>query len=113
MDEMASYGLTEGDLDRWVDGCIVDERWRAFLRFQITRNRRPYVQANPGIALLSSDGRFAVAAAAQLYSAILGDIEAHDYDVFSRRASVSAWGKVRRLPGIWWRSREGRGNGVL
>ena len=31
---------------------------------------------------------FAIAAAADLYRAILTDIEAHDYDVFSRRAHV-------------------------
>ncbi len=102
MSELRAFGLTEADLDRGQ----VDERWRAFLRFQIERNRRLYAEARPGIAMLSSDGRFAVAAASDLYCAILDDIEAHDYDVFGRRAHVSAWGKVRRLPGIWWRTRE-------
>jgi phytoene synthase len=101
MDEMTAYGLTEADLDRGQ----VDDRWRAFLRFQIERNRRLYAQARPGIALLSKDGRFAVAAASELYRGILVDIEAHDYDVFNRRAHVSAWGKLRRLPGICWRNR--------
>ena len=33
------------------------------------------------------------------------DIEAHDWDVFHRRAYVSLLGKLRRLPGIWWRSK--------
>jgi phytoene synthase len=101
IDEMIASGLTEADLDRGQ----VDDRWRAFLRFQIERNRRLYAEASPGIALLNRDGRFAVAAASELYSAILDDIEAHDYDVFHRRAHVSAWGKVCRLPGIWWRNR--------
>jgi 15-cis-phytoene synthase len=100
MDELAIYGLTEADLDQGQ----VDDRWRAFLRFQIERNRRLYAEANPGIALLSKDGRFAVAAASELYRAILSDIEAYDYDVFGRRAHVNAWGKVRRLSGIWWRN---------
>ncbi|MFW5696789.1 MAG: squalene/phytoene synthase family protein, partial [Phototrophicaceae bacterium] len=59
----------------------------------------------PGIALLDPDGRFAIAAAAELYQAILTDIEKHDYDVFSRRARISTTNKLRRLPGIWWRSR--------
>ncbi len=107
-DEMTAYGLTEADLDRGQ----VDDRWRAFLRFQIARNRRLYAEADPGIALLSGDGRFAVAAASELYRAILDDIEAHDYDVFNRRAHVSAWNKVYRLPGIWWRSRERKGRGI-
>jgi phytoene synthase len=102
MSELRAFGLTEADLNRGQ----VDGRWRAFLRFQIERNRRLYTEARPGIAMLSSDGRFAVAAASDLYRAILDDIEAHDYDVFGRRAHVNAWGKVRRLPGIWWRTRE-------
>jgi phytoene synthase len=101
MEEIAAFGLAEEDLHRGK----VDDRWRAFMRFQIERNRRLYAEARPGIALLSRDGRFAVAAASELYCAILSDIEAHDYDVFNRRAHVAAWGKVRRLPGIWWRNR--------
>jgi phytoene synthase len=40
-----------------------------------------------------------------LYRAILDDIEAHDYDVFRRRAHVTTAGKLRRVPGIWWRAR--------
>lgn len=100
-DELAAYGVSEADLA----AGRVDDRWRAFMRFQIDRTRRLYAEAWPGIALLNGDGRLAVAAAAELYRAILSDIEAHDYDVFSRRARVSTWGKLRRLPGIWWRSR--------
>lgn len=100
-DELAAYGLTEKD----IAAGRVDERWRAFMRFQIERNRRLYDEAWRGIAMLNPDGRFAVAAAGKLYRAILDDIEAHEYDVFSRRAHVSAWGKVRTLPEIWWRNR--------
>ena len=82
----------------------VDDRWRAFMRFQIARARSLYQEAEPGIALLGAEGRHAIAAAAALYRAILDDIEAHDFDVFQRRAHVSTLGKVRRLPGIWWRT---------
>ena len=106
MDEMAVFGLSEADLEKRE----IHDRWRAFLRFQIERNHHLYIEANPGIALLNKDGRFAVAAASDLYRTILRDIEAHDYDVFHRRAHVNAWDKVRRLPGIWWRNsvEEGR-----
>jgi len=41
------------------------------------------------IALLGGSSRFAIQAAAELYAAILDDIEAHDYDVFSRRARTN------------------------
>ncbi len=100
-DELAAFHLGEADL---AAGCV-DERWRNFMRFQIDRNRRLYAEAWPGIALLNKDGRFAVAAAATLYRAMLDDIEAHDYDVFTRRAHVSGPRKLSKLPGIWRHTR--------
>jgi phytoene synthase len=99
LQELADFGLTEDDLAAGE----VTKSWREFMRFQIERNRHLYREAWPGIALLDPQGRFAVAAAGELYKAILEDIEAHDYDVFSYRAHQGAWGKLSRLPGIWWR----------
>ena len=101
LDELAEYGLDEGD----IAAGQTTERWRSFMRFQIARNRLLYAEAWDGIAMLNRDGRLAVAAAGELYRAILDDIEAHDYDVFHRRAHVGAFGKLGKLPGIWWRNR--------
>ncbi len=98
--ELAAFELSESDLAAGQ----VDDRWRAFMQFQIERNRRLYAEAWPGIALLNRDGRLAIAAAAGLYRAILDDIERHDYDVFHYRAHVSGWKKLSLLPGIWWES---------
>ncbi|MGD8804906.1 MAG: squalene/phytoene synthase family protein [Chloroflexota bacterium] len=101
LDELGAFGLSEQDVAKG----IIDRRWRAFMRFQIARARAIYDEASPGIGLLARQGRLAVSAAAAFYRAILDDIEAHDYDVFSRRAYVSAWGKAHRLPSIWWRAK--------
>lgn len=101
LDELAAFGLSE----ETIAAGVVDEPWRTFMRFQIARNRQLYQEAWPGIGMLHHDGRFAIAAAAGLYNGILDAIEANDYDVFQKRAYVSSWGKVRRLPGLWWRSR--------
>ncbi len=103
-DEMAAFGLNEAD----VAASVVDDRWREFMRFQIDRARHLFAEALPGVALLGADGRFAIGAAAELYQAILDDIEAHDYDVFTRRAHTSDARKLRLLPGIWWRTRFGQ-----
>lgn len=103
LEELDDFGLTEGD----VASSHISDRWKAFMRFQIARNRKLYAEAVPGIEMLHPNGRLAIAAAAELYQAILGGIEANEYDVFNRRAYVSAWGKVRRLPGIGWRSMRG------
>lgn len=109
LEELEEFGLTEAD----IAAQRIDGRWKAFMRFQIERNRRLYEEAWPGIALLNPEGRFAIAAAAELYRAILRDIEVHDYDVFSRRARIGTLGKLRRLPGIWWRSRTTRADNRL
>lgn len=100
LDELAHFGVSEADLA----ARRVDDRWRALMRFQIDRARHLYAEALPGVSLIHPDGRLAIAAAGELYRAILDDIERHDYDVFNRRAYVGHWGKLRRLPGIWWRS---------
>jgi phytoene synthase len=99
--ELAAFGLSEADL---VAGRV-DDRWREFMRFQIERTRRLYHESWPGIRMLDTDGRFAIAAAAQLYRAILEDIEDHDYDNFTRRAHIGTLGKLRRLLGVWWATR--------
>jgi len=100
-EDLVAFGLSEED----VAAGHLDRRWQAFLRYQIDRNRRLYREAIPGIALLHPDGRFAIAAAADLYAAILQDIEASNGNVFARRAHVTGWGKLRRLPAIWWRTK--------
>lgn len=100
-EELADFGLTEADVARGV----VDDRWRAFMRFQIERTHHIYEEAWPGIAMLAPQGRLATAAAAVFYRAILDDIEAHDYDNFGRRAHVTQWGKVRMMPRLWWQVR--------
>jgi phytoene synthase len=97
IEELAEFGLSEADI---AASCI-DDRWRRFMRFQIERARTLYTEAEPGIMLLDADGRFAIGAASTLYRSILEDIEAHDYDVFHRRAHIGLWGKLRRLPKAW------------
>ncbi len=101
--ELAQFGLGEAD----IAAGQVDDRWRAFMRFNILRNHQLYEESMPGVQYLDPDGQFAIGAAADLYRAILTEIERNDYNVFSRRAHVSRFGKVRRLPAIWWRSRFG------
>lgn len=100
-DELDRFGVSENDLN--VRG--ITPQWRHLMQFQIERNRRLYQESWEGIRLLDQDGRLAIGAAADLYRAILKDIEANDYDVFTRRARISSFGKLARLPIIWWRLR--------
>jgi phytoene synthase len=103
-DELSAFGLDESRFDTH----IIDDKWRDFMRFQIDRNRKLYHDSWQGIAMLNRDGRLAIGAAAELYQAILTDIEANDYQVFTRRAHISTIGKITRIPRIWWRIRHTR-----
>lgn len=102
LNELSSFGISE---DEVFFKRKNDDRWQAFMRFQIERVHRLYDEAEPGIALLNKDGRFAIGAATRLYRAILNDIEEHHYDVFTRRAHTTLTEKFRQLPRIWWQSR--------
>ncbi len=97
-EDLQRFGLTDEDI---LNGCR-DARFRALMEFEIERAHCLYEQAWPGIALLSEDSQFAIGASANLYRGILRKIEQNDYDVFSRRAHMSTWEKLRQLPQIWW-----------
>jgi phytoene synthase len=98
LEDLRAYGVSELDIERRT----ADARFAALLRFEIKRARKLYREALPGIALLSRGARAAVGAAALLYRGILDEIEGLRYDVFSRRAHLTARKKFLRLPGILW-----------
>jgi phytoene synthase len=100
-DEINAFGYDE---ERIAAG-VVDDAFRALMRFQIARARALYQASAPGIARLHRSGRLPVQAAATLYGGILGHIEAIDYQVYMHRAALSSWDKLARLPAIWWRTR--------
>jgi len=102
-DELRAFGLSQAD----IAAGVVTAPWRAFMDFQIRRARQLYQQAWAGIKLLDADGQLAIGAASVFYQGILDKIEQYDYDVFTRRASLSAWEKMRRFPSLWWRIKRG------
>ena len=96
-EDLARFGYHVADLR----AAIVDDRFRALMQFQIERAEEYYRRAEPGIALLHTDGQFAVRVAADVYHGILREIEQNGYDVFGRRAVVSssrkAWITARSM----------------
>ena len=68
--------------------------FKAFLAYQIERNRALYSYADQGIALLPPRSARCVGTARVLYSQILDRIEGQGYDVFARRARVPTWRKA-------------------
>lgn len=97
-DELRRYGITE----RHFKEGIVDDNWKAFMKFQIERTRSIYVEAWPGITLLHPDGQLSIAVAATFYKGILEKIEENDFDVFKSRACLGKWSKLKMLPKLWF-----------
>lgn len=96
-EELVFYGIREQDI---AEGRITDN-WRQFMKFQIERTRQIYAESWAGVKMLEREGQLAIGAASVFYQGILDDIEKHDYDVFTRRANLSALGKVSRIPALW------------
>ena len=87
--EMARFGYSARDLEQ----RLRNDAFRELMRFQVARARQYYAASNPGIPMLSADGRFAVKVASDVYRSILRRIEKTDYDVFEHRAYVPAMEK--------------------
>ncbi|MEO9139660.1 MAG: squalene/phytoene synthase family protein, partial [Jatrophihabitans sp.] len=94
----------EVDGDRLRRG-IVDEAIRSLLAWEIERARSLYAKARPGIELVDPTSRDCLRTAFTLYAEILDEIEANDYDVFHRRATVGIGRRasvgITGLRGAW------------
>jgi 15-cis-phytoene synthase len=95
-EELAFYGIQELDI---AEGHVSDN-WRQFMKFQIERTRQLYEDSWAGVKMLEREGQLAIGAASVFYQGILDEIERNDYDVFTQRASLSAWDKVSRLSAL-------------
>lgn len=107
--------LPEEDLARFelsfetIQRGHCDARWERLMRYEIERARALYREARQGIGHLQPDCRFGVALAADVYEAILGKIEAAEYNVFAGRVRTSRiekaalWGRrmVQWENGYW------------
>ncbi|KAK4360884.1 hypothetical protein RND71_019836 [Anisodus tanguticus] len=99
-DELAQAGLSDEDI---FAGRVTD-KWRNFMKKQIQRAKKFFDEAEKGVLELSSASRWPVLASLLLYRKILDEIEANDYNNFTRRAYVSKPKKLLMLPIAYARS---------
>ena len=83
---------------------------RRLLRYEADRARQYYQSAERLLPLLNGPGRAVCQVMLRTYRGLLDEIERRDYDVFSRRVSLSGWRKaslvLRALPVRWgWTGR--------
>ncbi|MFI1992615.1 phytoene/squalene synthase family protein [Actinoplanes sp. NPDC020271] len=83
-EHLAAFGVTVDDLRARVATPPI----RALIKAEVDRAREHYAAAAPGIPLLEPASQACMRTAFQLYGGILDEIEAADYDVFVRRATV-------------------------
>jgi phytoene synthase len=89
-EDLARFGYTEADLFE----SVIDARFAALMRFEIERARALYREAQPGIAMLAPESRYAVRLALHFYRGILDVVETNRYDVFNKRAFVPLHAKL-------------------
>ena len=100
-DELERFGLSNDDISQ--QKC--DDRFIAFMKWQISRNREVYREALPGIPMLAWRGRLAVRVSYVLYKAILSEIERANYNVYRGRVRTNfrqkVWLSIKALAGIY------------
>jgi phytoene synthase len=84
-EDLAAFGVTR---ERLASG-VVDAPVRRLLAFEIARTRELYRTARLGVRLLHPASRPCIETALTLYGGILDAVEAADYQVLTRRVSVS------------------------
>ncbi|MCC5925329.1 MAG: squalene/phytoene synthase family protein [Bacteroidetes bacterium] len=96
-EDLRAFNLSENDLFNRVK----DERFTALMTFQINRARDYYNRADEGIEMLNQDSRLPVYLARHNYSRILDRIEQNRFEVYDKRAHLTAAQKLAILPRAW------------
>lgn len=112
LDELAAHGVTPEVLYRRQATPAV----KAALAEQIARVRRLEAAAGPGIAALHPSTQPCIEAARTLYCGIVDEVEAIDYEVFDRRATVGIPRRLSVALPAWRRARIARrrfGDGTI
>jgi phytoene synthase len=98
-DELARFGVSEGELRRGLSGRGV----RELLAFQAARASGYFRRARPLVASVSADARVPVALMGSVYASVLAEIERRGYAVFAERVSLSLAQKLQVVAATLWR----------
>lgn len=102
IDDFAQFGVTRADLEKRIATPAIKQA----LAFQVQRVRDLEEASRPGINMLEPAARPCIETARVLYCGIVDAVEAIDYEVFTRRASVSLSRRLRVAIPAWYRARK-------
>ncbi|MCY9697076.1 phytoene/squalene synthase family protein [Paenibacillus alginolyticus] len=91
LDLFARHGYSEEDFQEGV----IDERFRQLIQELDERSRSWFIRGMQGIETYAPQSAFSVELAASLYAAILDEVRAADYQVFTKRAIVGSLSKLK------------------
>lgn len=100
MSELAKHGVTREVLEQRIATPAV----KAALREQIARVRDLEEKSRAGISMLSPEARPCIETARVLYCGIVDAVEDIDYEVFTKRATVSLARRLRVALPAWVRT---------
>jgi len=102
LDELAQFGVTKADLE----AGIATPKVKAALKFQVARVRRLEESSRAGISMLGKQSQPCIETARILYCGIVDAVEDIDYEVFSKRATVSLTRRLKVAVPAYWQARK-------
>jgi phytoene synthase len=96
-EDLRRFGVTEANLKQGV----VDDSFRALMRFEVERAKEFYRQAQNLFPLVYAPGRPTLSIMIRIYRGILDSIERNQYDVYTHRARVSTPKKLAIVASAW------------
>ena len=102
LQELAQFGVSRADLE----ARIATPEIKAALKFQIERVRQLEQSSRTGIAMLGAQSQPCIETARILYCGIVDAVEQIDYEVFSKRATVSMTRRLKVAVPAYYRARK-------
>jgi phytoene synthase len=97
-DELRAFSVSTEELQQG----ILTPQFTSLMAMQVARARDYYASGRDGLKYIPDDGsRYCARLMSDIYSGILERIEWQSYDVFSRRAMVPVWEKLRIAARAW------------
>ena len=91
LEDLRRFDFSEEDIARHCR----DERFRRLMQFEVERAKSYYTRAQELITWLDRPGKPIFSAMMRIYGGLLHEIERRDYDVFTKRVTLSRWRKLR------------------
>jgi phytoene synthase len=102
LSELAKFGVTRSDLEKRIATPAI----KAALAFQVARVRELEESSRAGIQMLDPKTQPCIETARILYCGIVDAVEDIDYEVFTKRATVSLPKRLRVAVPAWWQARK-------